>query len=74
MDPAAERSATLVLHDAELHLRRRADKRIRDALQIGALQMAGYKAREIRDLLEMTASDFKSAHTWLADAISATRD
>jgi hypothetical protein len=48
-DPGVVRSTLLVLHEAEIHLRQRAEQRIRYALQIGTLQLAGYNGPEIRE-------------------------
>jgi len=71
-DPGAALSTTLTLHDLELGLRQRADDQIRQALQIGALMIAGYRMGEIRERLELSPAEFKRAREWLSTAIEQT--
>ena len=65
-------SAAILLHGTKLHLRRRADKQIKDALQLGALQLGGYKPAEIREILGLTAVEYREALGWLQEAIRLT--
>lgn len=67
-----ETSAVLELYDVGLQLRRLADVRIRTALRISALAIAGYKPAEIRERLGLSASEWREARAWLRDAIATT--
>jgi hypothetical protein len=65
----AEGETGLFMHDIELRLRRRADKKIRHALQIAALLIEGYRPGEIRRRLGIDATQYARAHRWLTDAL-----
>lgn len=71
-DLGATGTAALVLHGCRIHLRRLADKRIKDAIWIGALQLAGYKASEIRELVGLTTAEYREALEWLQEAVKLT--
>ncbi len=67
-----EGSVPLLLHDVERELRRHSDERIRDALRIATLQLAGYRTAAIREQLGVSDARYREAAAWLKAAVKTT--
>ena len=63
----------LLDEDLRSILSTRAERKVRMALQIKELLIAGYRPGEIRELLSLTPKEYARATEWLQDALSLLR-
>ena len=60
-------SLPLALRELRGRLRRRADRKIANALGIQVLLLAGWKRPQIQQRLGLTDDEYRHAHRWLRD-------
>jgi hypothetical protein len=62
---------SLVMHDIEIRLRARADEKVKNALRIGYLRLAGHTPAESRCILGLTTERYDRAVEWLGSAMAS---